>query len=940
MKSSKRIAMALVLAGGLVASECAAAGFSWGNVAIGGGGFVSAIVPSLIEKDLFYARTDVGGAYRWDESSQKWIQLMDWVDVNERGLLGVDAIAVDPIKPGCFYMVTGTSYWNQDSSTNELVIKGKDTTTTLRGRSAFLRTKDYGATWEKIYTWDENTKWFSVHGNGMGRGNGEALVIDPNNSDVMFYGSKDKGLWKSVNNGTTWSHVNGFTTAAGYDTTWNGSGFSFVAFAPGSSTTLYAGFAREGNSVFRSTDGGATWAALPIPAALRSTAGGSAVRLMPQRIAIAPNDSSLFITFADGAGPHTMAWSEGWGMIYDGFGRGAVLKYDVGTATWSDISPADYIDDNATGVSKYDSLNLAGNAIEDGHYNYIGPYGGISINPANPLEMAISTEGYTGAQYWNVDGTWKDQWGTQIFYTSDGGKKWYASFKYQGSPAIEQMSENGIGWMLNSSIHWSGSIVIDPFDSKKVWITSGNGVFRTDDITAFNADSTASIDKHGLVDPWATTQNQVWKVFSHGIEEVVPMEVVSIPGGPMVSVIGDYDGFRHDDISAYPAKRHQTSVSGMVSIGTTRGLAFAPKSGVLVKVSDARNYKLQYNTVPIAPMQYSKDSGSTWTVETYTGPNTEYSGGTAGISTDGAVALWTPMTRTLKSSAGKDSSFGGDFPIFRNASSAWSSVAGIDGAYVVGDPENANVFYAYKKNEGAMYVSTDKGVTFAAAGSPGKSDYRKFRLAPGREGDIWVPIANGSAKTGGLVRSIDGGKTFTTVAGVGYCEAVGFGKAATGASYPAIYVYATIGGTTGVFQSVDEGVAWTRVNDDAHEYGGLANGEFVVGDMNTFGVVYMSTAGNGIAARKVGSATGVSGKPLAASRGLAQLRGRSLQIVVAGEPVDVRVLGFDGRTLKRVQYSSSTSVALSTLMPSQGMYVLEARSGSRTLLSRTVSQMH
>ena len=38
----------------------------------------------------------------------------------------------------------------------------------------------------------------------------------------------------------------------------------------------------------------------------------------------------------------------------------------------------------------------------------------------------------------------------------------------------------------------------------------------------------------------------------------------------------------------------------------------------------------------------------------------------------------------------------------------------------------------------------------------------------------------------------------------------------------------------------------TRVNDDNHEYGGLANGEFVMGDMNTFGVVYMSTAGRGI----------------------------------------------------------------------------------------------
>ena len=33
---------------------------------MGGGGFVSAIITSKTEKNLIYARTDVGGAYRWN----------------------------------------------------------------------------------------------------------------------------------------------------------------------------------------------------------------------------------------------------------------------------------------------------------------------------------------------------------------------------------------------------------------------------------------------------------------------------------------------------------------------------------------------------------------------------------------------------------------------------------------------------------------------------------------------------------------------------------------------------------------------------------------------------------------------------------------------------------------------------------------------------------
>ena len=51
--------------------------YRWGSVAIGGGGFVSAIVPSKTERGLFYARTDVGGAYRWDAAHATWVPLLD-----------------------------------------------------------------------------------------------------------------------------------------------------------------------------------------------------------------------------------------------------------------------------------------------------------------------------------------------------------------------------------------------------------------------------------------------------------------------------------------------------------------------------------------------------------------------------------------------------------------------------------------------------------------------------------------------------------------------------------------------------------------------------------------------------------------------------------------------------------------------------------------------
>jgi len=49
-----------------------------------------------------------------------------------------------------------------------------------------------------------------------------------------------------------------------------------------------------------------------------------------------------------------------------------------------------------------------------------------------------------------------------------------------------------------------------------------------------------------------------------------------------------------------------------------------------------------------------------------------------------------------------------------------------------------------------------------------------------------------------------------------------------------------------MYRSTDTGASWLRVNDDAHQLGGPGNGQFIVGDMNTGGVVYLSTVGRGV----------------------------------------------------------------------------------------------
>ena len=56
----------------------------------------------------------------------------------------------------------------------------------------------------------------------------------------------------------------------------------------------------------------------------------------------------------------------------------------------------------------------------------------------------------------------------------------------------------------------------------------------------------------------------------------VPFDVASIPGGPLITVIGDYDGFVHHDIMRPPQARHKPA------IGSTTGLDYAKQNANIV----------------------------------------------------------------------------------------------------------------------------------------------------------------------------------------------------------------------------------------------------------------------------------------------------------------------------------------------------------------------
>src|SRR6266545_2331225 len=99
------------------ASAAASDPYTWKNVQIAGGGFVPGIIFNQSQQNLIYARTDIGGAYRWNQSSQSWTPLLDWVGQNNWGYNGVASIATDAVDPNRVYAAVGmyTNSWDPNN---------------------------------------------------------------------------------------------------------------------------------------------------------------------------------------------------------------------------------------------------------------------------------------------------------------------------------------------------------------------------------------------------------------------------------------------------------------------------------------------------------------------------------------------------------------------------------------------------------------------------------------------------------------------------------------------------------------------------------------------------------------------------------------------------------------------------------------------------------
>ncbi|MEV0221075.1 1,4-beta-glucanase [Streptomyces sp. NPDC050704] len=700
------------------AGDADASGYRWRNVVIGGTGFVTGVLFHPSVRGLAYSRTDIGGAYRWDDRAARWVPLTDHLGWDDWNLLGVEAIAVDPAHPNRVYLSLGTyaQAW--------------------AGNGAVLRSEDRGATWKRT---DLDVK---LGANEDGRGAGERLLVDPRDSDTLWLGTRHDGLLKSTDRGATWAAATGFPAKASA----TGQGVMFLVAA---GRTVYAGWG-DGDgtpgtaNLYRTTDGKA-WEAVP------GQPSGTSAKV-PIRAAYDKVTRELYVTYGNAPGPN-------------GQSDGSVHKLRTATGKWTAVTPV-----------------KPGGTTADGSADSFS-YGGVAVDACRPGTVVVST-----------NNRWADI--DTLFRSTDGGRTWTslkdaAVFDVSETPFLNWGGDKPkFGW-------WIQALAVDPYDSRHIVYGTGATLYGTRDLKR-------------------------WAPQIRGLEETAVRQLVSPPVGEahLLSGLGDIGVMYHERLTASPSR-------GMASnpvFGSATGLAqAAAKPSYVVRSGWGDN----------GNGAYSNDGGQSWAPFKAQPDIAKSAPGPIAANADGSVLLWSFVHWDGTKYAAHRSTDNG---------ATWSEISSFPkGATPVADPADPTLFYAYDTDTGTLLASTDSGLSFTerADGLPTGDSQFKLVAAPGRSGDLWV-----STKTNGLHRSTDGGATFSKVASCWASHTLGFGKAAEGADYPAIYQVGATETITAVYRSDDEAKTWTRINDDAHQWGWT--GEVIVGDPRVYGRVYLGTNGRGI----------------------------------------------------------------------------------------------
>jgi photosystem II stability/assembly factor-like uncharacterized protein len=249
------------------------------------GGRVEAVTGVVGQPNNYYFGSVAGGVWKTTDGGVRWEPLFD-----KEPIASIGAIAVAPSDPNVIYVGTGEPCVRGDSSYGDGVYKSTDGGKTWENiglkdtrhiasvvidprdpevvyvaalghaygpnaERGVFKTSDGGKTWEKILYHDDKTGAID-------------LVMDPNNPRILYAalwqmqrtpweltsGGPGSRLYKSVDSGKSWKKVDGKGWPEGI------LGRIGVAVSGADPERVYAQVEAEDGGLYRSDDGGETWA--------------------------------------------------------------------------------------------------------------------------------------------------------------------------------------------------------------------------------------------------------------------------------------------------------------------------------------------------------------------------------------------------------------------------------------------------------------------------------------------------------------------------------------------------------------------------------------------------------------------------------------------------------------------------------------------------------
>lgn len=677
----------------------------------------------------------------------------------------------------------------------------------------YIRTDVGGA-----YRWDkENKSWIQLcDGFGVEEQNFYGIAgvaIDPLNTNVVYiaagaYTWAGADVLKSTDRGRTWARTglnkkfeaNGSRRAMG----------ECIVVDPVNSSVVYCGTTMDG--LWRSLDGASSWE--KVAAITTLTDKTNEIRnIVFDKNSTSGGKSQIIYAGVTNKGVYrSINGGQAWTLL-----AGTPL-----TAKRMEVGPS-----GALYVASDKGLFKFSNEIwsEISAPGQIGKsHNGVAIDPTNENNLVCVAYSSNLMQL-------------PILRSTDGGKTWVNKI------STAQLVSPIVPWEVNdpngSFTANTADIKIDPLNPKRVMVCDFFAPYITEDITA--------------------EPKQIWSCPIKGIEEVVARDLISQPSGKfsVITAIADIDGLPFEDVNQYPTrmirvKRQTAWEAWMMSSSQIDFCEEDPNIMLRVGIDWNTNGKAEYTT----------NNADSWTNITNV---RSYMNGSGAKTT--AVPFARAAVSAKKNPETGNPAFvvipaynvktGQTLPAGQNTlpmvsldmGNTWQEVKGFPAGTnilfdhwnmqfpIASDRVNGSKFYICAANN--VYVSEDWGFNWTKTFKiDGDVNQTIIHAAPNMEGEVWVGMGSS-----GIFRSTDSGKSFNKLSNVSWCKAFGFGKEATGAKNPTIYLFGTVNGANGMYRSIDMGASWEKINDDSSKFG--VGPTCIVGDRRTFGRVYVGTNGRG-----------------------------------------------------------------------------------------------